>query len=209
MQMGISFRKRMIHSEKTRKSNRCLYQSVFLMIVMIMVCVLFASCTSNPSPPEQPSSGNDKPIVNNGEEEEKETLKVALTVDTVSERVVKASVEGDTQYVVTSLTATSYEPILVQKGIPVKWILTVPGDSLNDCNNAIIIPQYSIEMDLKAGDNVIEFIPNEAGSFYYYCWMEMIFAMIYVADADGTIPPMKDEVEHVTRKNPCCPEGLF
>ena len=175
------------------------------MIVIIMVSVFLGSCTVTTNPPEQPSSGNDKPNINNNKvEEEKETLQVALTVDTVSERVVKASVEGDTQFLVTSLTATSYDPILVQKGIPVKWVLTAPGDSLNNCNNAIMIPKYSIEMDLKAGDNVIEFIPDEAGSFYYCCWMEMIFAMIYVADADGTIPPMKGDVEKYVRQSPCC-----
>lgn len=44
----------------------------------------------------------------------------------------------------------------------------------------IIIPEYDLEIKLKEGDNLIEFIPTEAGQFGYSCWMGMIRSSITV-----------------------------
>ncbi|HEX9059324.1 MAG TPA: sulfite exporter TauE/SafE family protein, partial [Clostridia bacterium] len=71
-----------------------------------------------------------------------------------------AKIEGNVQTVSTKLDSGSYSPIVVQKGIPVRWTITAAKSDLNGCNNKINIPQYNIENKaLVPGDNVIEFTP--------------------------------------------------
>lgn len=91
-----------------------------------------------------------------------------------------ARIDGNIQTVVTSIQSGSYPPIVVQKGIPVQWIIKADADNLNGCNNAITIPQYKIDKKLAEGENVIEFIPWEEGDIVYTCWMGMIKSKITV-----------------------------
>jgi hypothetical protein len=49
------------------------------------------------------------------------------------------------QTITTKIDSFSYPSIVVQKGIPVKWIIIADQDSLNECNNTIIIPKLKIE----------------------------------------------------------------
>lgn len=76
----------------------------------------------------------------------------------------------------------NYAPIVVKKGIPVKFNLHVEEKNLNGCNNAISIPSYGIEMPLNAGDNIVEFTPTETGVVPYSCWMNMIRSSITVVE---------------------------
>lgn len=103
-----------------------------------------------------------------------------------------AKVEDGIQTVTTKLTSGRYEPIVVQKGIPVKWIIQAKDSDINGCNNSIVVPKYNLTYDLKAGDNVIEFTPTESGTFSYSCWMGMIRSKIRVVDdinsSDATDP---------------------
>lgn len=92
-----------------------------------------------------------------------------------------AKIEGNIQVVTTKLESGKYAPIVIQKGIPVKWIIKAEKGELNGCNNKIIIPEYNIESPkLIPGDNVIEFTPKEEGRFIYSCWMGMITGNISV-----------------------------
>lgn len=92
-----------------------------------------------------------------------------------------ARIEGNVQVVNTKLESGRYTPIIVQKGIPVKWTISAAQSDLNGCNNAINIPEYNIEnKSLAAGDNVIEFTPDKEGNFIYTCWMGMISSNIKV-----------------------------
>jgi copper ion binding protein len=93
-----------------------------------------------------------------------------------------AKVEEDVQIVTTKLQSGSYEPIVVKKGIPVKWTIKAQKKDLNGCNETIIIPKYNIQATLKEGDNVIEFTPEETGTIPYSCWMGMIRSSIEVVD---------------------------
>lgn len=86
------------------------------------------------------------------------------------------------QTITTGLPSGRYEPITVQKGIPVKWIIQAKDGDINGCNNTIIIPEYKIEKPLETGDNIIEFTPTETGTFAYSCWMGMIKSTITVVD---------------------------
>jgi len=93
-----------------------------------------------------------------------------------------ATVQNGIQIVRTKLEPGRYEPIVVQKGIPVKWTIQAQKSDINGCNNEIVIPKFKKSKKLEAGDNVIEFTPTETGTFPYSCWMGMIRSKITVVD---------------------------
>lgn len=106
---------------------------------------------------------------------------------------VTATVEDGVQYITSTVSNGRYEPITVQQGIPVKWTLNVPSGSLNGCNNSITIPKYNLQVELKTGDNVIEFTPDESGTFPFSCWMGMITSSITVVNEDGAVADNPDD----------------
>lgn len=93
-----------------------------------------------------------------------------------------AIINGDVQEVVSGITSGSYEPIIVMKGIPVKWTIRAEQGDINGCNNTIIVQKYGIQKALQVGDNVIEFTPTESGTISFSCWMGMIRSKIIVVD---------------------------
>lgn len=93
-----------------------------------------------------------------------------------------AIVNGDIQEITTTLQSGSYTPITVKAGIPVKWTVKAEDESINGCNNEIIIPNYNISQKLSPGENIINFTPTESGTFGYSCWMGMIRSSITVSD---------------------------
>lgn len=97
-------------------------------------------------------------------------------------QAITATVQGDVQVVTSGLTSGSYDPIIVQKGIPVKWTIQAEPGDINGCNNSIIIQKYNIQKQLTEGDNVIEFTPTESGTVPFSCWMGMVRSKITVVD---------------------------
>jgi sulfite exporter TauE/SafE len=86
------------------------------------------------------------------------------------------------QIITSTLRPGRYPAITVQRGVPVKWIITAPRGSINGCNNRMIIREYRIEHPLVPGENVIEFMPEKTGRFSYSCWMGMIRSPITVVE---------------------------
>ncbi len=105
---------------------------------------------------------------------------IALGASSDSSQIAK--VKGNVQVVTTVLESGSYSPIIVQKGIPVRWTISSTAGELNGCNNKINIPEYNIQKKLEAGDTVIEFTPDKVGNYIYTCWMGMISSNIKVVD---------------------------
>ncbi len=94
-----------------------------------------------------------------------------------------AELNGDVQNIVTPLDESEYPAIIVQKGVPVRWVIDAEATSLNGCNNRINLNKFGQpEIPLYTGENVIEFTPTESGSFFYSCWMGMISGQIKVVD---------------------------
>lgn len=93
-----------------------------------------------------------------------------------------AVIKDGVQTVTTTLSSGGYAPIIVQKGIPVKWTVYAPANSINGCNNSMIIPDFSLQKNLSQGNNVIEFTPSKSGTISYSCWMGMIRSTITVVD---------------------------
>ncbi len=94
--------------------------------------------------------------------------------------IAVATVEGDYQAVRTTVESGAYHPFIVQKGIPVRWTVSVKAEDLNGCNNPLTVPQYGIRKRLVPGDNLIEFTPDRDGTIAYTCWMGMITSSIRI-----------------------------
>lgn len=95
---------------------------------------------------------------------------------------VNAQVNEGIQEITTQLEASNYPALVVQKGVLVKWTIVATSQTLNSCNNEIVIPSLGITKSLKVGDNVIEFTPAETGIIQYSCWMGMINSTIAVVN---------------------------
>lgn len=108
-------------------------------------------------------------------------------VEKVKVSGVVASIDGDMQTVYTVLSPGSYEPIVVEKGVPVRWIINADQKSINGCNNEIVVPDYDLNIGLMPGENVIEFLPEDSGTFGFSCWMGMIRSKITVVDSFADI----------------------
>lgn len=104
-----------------------------------------------------------------------------------------AIIKDNVQEVSIDLKPNSYAPIIVQKGIPVRLNIRADQKNINSCNGTVVIPEYNLEIDLKAGDNFIEFTPEKTGSISYSCWMGMVSSTIQIVDdlskADLTAVP--------------------
>ena len=110
--------------------------------------------------------------------------------------ISKPTIENGVQIIRMTADNNGYTPnaFYVQKGVPVKWIIT--GNQINSCNNAIVIPSLNIQKTLKSGENIIEFTPEDK-DINFSCWMGMIRGVIKVTDnidsvdtskADSSIP---------------------
>lgn len=119
-----------------------------------------------------------------------------------------ASVSGGVQTVKTKFGPNAYVPITVQKGVPVRWVIQMDAQDLNNCNNAIQAPQLGIEQQLGAGETIIEFTPAKTGTFAYTCWMSMIKSKITVVDNLATVASSSgvDQVVEAVY-DPNAPEG--
>lgn len=93
-----------------------------------------------------------------------------------------SKLEDKYQVVEFDLSYSSYEDIIVQKGIPVKMIIHVDSKYLTECNNELELKDFGITKKLDVGDNIIEFIPDKTGTYTYICWMNMIKNNIKVID---------------------------
>jgi len=91
------------------------------------------------------------------------------------------------QLVTSKVLANSYEPITVQKGVPVRWTLQAERSEINGCNNRIIIPSLKKEKRIEPGNNIVEFTPSESGVIPFSCWMGMIRSKIIVVDDIGAL----------------------
>ncbi len=83
-----------------------------------------------------------------------------------------------------SMTETNrgYQPnsFTIKKGIPVRWIII--AEAPYSCATALIVPKYKIRAFLKAGENIVEFTPNEVGMIPFSCSMGMYTGVFKVVN---------------------------
>ena len=109
------------------------------------------------------------------------TLAQGTSANASQTNIAKPTIENGVQIINMTADNNGYTPnvFYVQKGMPVKWIIT--GSKLNSCNNAVVIPSLNIQKTLKSGENIIEFTPEDK-DINFSCWMGMIRGVIKVTD---------------------------
>jgi plastocyanin domain-containing protein len=119
-----------------------------------------------------------------------------------------AVISGNVQNVTIDLGASNYAPIIVQKGIPVRFNIRAKAENINSCNGTVIISKFNIQKTLKAGDNIIEFTPDKTGKISYSCWMGMVRSNITVVDdvSKITAKDVKKAAQGIKSGSgmPCC-----
>ncbi|MDP2904430.1 MAG: sulfite exporter TauE/SafE family protein [Methylovulum sp.] len=101
----------------------------------------------------------------------------------------------DTEQTITmDVLKKGYSPsqFTLRKGVPVKWVIN--GNELNECNKAIVVPQYGLNIKLQPGRQIIEFTPPEIGVVPWSCWMGMIPGTFIVVENT----PVPEEVAALT-----------
>ncbi|AWK52828.1 heavy metal transport/detoxification protein [Clostridium beijerinckii] len=120
----------------------------------------------------------------------------------------KPTMENGVQVIRMTADNNGYTPnaFYVQKGIPVKWIIT--GSQINSCNNAVVVPSLNIQKTLKSGENVIEFTPGDK-DINFSCWMGMIRGVIKVTDNLDSVDTSKADPSIPTPSSgmSCCTGG--
>lgn len=89
-------------------------------------------------------------------------------------------VDGDVQNVRSVLSGGRYPNITVKAGVPVKWTIEAGPGQLTGCNYRMVIPEFDVQYEFTEGENLIEFTPEDTGSFGYTCWMGMVRGNITV-----------------------------
>lgn len=93
-----------------------------------------------------------------------------------------ASVQNGYQTIRMDVNRYGWEPdkFVLKKGVPVKWIIN--GKEITNCNNAIQVPKLGLRFDIKKGEQVIEFTPDQEGVISWSCWMGMISGVFIVKE---------------------------
>lgn len=109
------------------------------------------------------------------------------TAERLTETGAVAELKDGIQVVSINLESNYYAPIVVQKGIPLKFNIRAEREDINGCNNAVVISKYNIQETLEPGDNIIEFTPSDEGVIPYSCWMGMLRSNILVVSDLGDV----------------------
>lgn len=118
----------------------------------------------------------------------------------------QATIENGTQSITTELASYGYPNLIVQKGVPFKWVMNVSEENLNNCNKEIVIDSLGISQPLQVGENIIEFTPAESGIIPYSCWMGMQNATIAVVDDINNVDEneIESQIQALPPTGGCC-----
>jgi len=113
----------------------------------------------------------------------------AYSYDSIKAQIMGVDSQGvifeeDYQVVNMEVNRYGWEPnsFVLKKGVPVKWNIEVK--ELTGCNNEIIVRDYDIDVKLKKGIQIVEFVPDKVGTIRWSCWMGMIPGSFIVTE-DG------------------------
>lgn len=84
------------------------------------------------------------------------------------------------------------DTFVLKKDVPVKWI--IQGKEISGCNNAIQVPAFDLEFDIKPGEQIIEFTPTKEGVIPWSCWMGMIPGTFIVKEDISNTEELKAEI---------------
>jgi plastocyanin domain-containing protein len=109
---------------------------------------------------------------------------------------------GNTTEINMKVDYSGYSPnsFVVKQGVPIKWIIDVT--QLSGCNQEIILEEYNIDKTLVKGQNIIEFTPTKAGTFYFHCGMNMLKGSFIVTE-DGSATQDQIKINTPTAGHTC------
>ncbi len=177
-------------------------QRVSAVLVMFFAVVMAASAFSLFGL-RAASSADAPPATASAEEAGSSLIQQAL-----DKGYLPATLDGNVQKIQADLNPAVYPFIIVQKGIPVELTIRADENSITGCNQTVVFPAFDVKKTLAAGDNVIQFTPEETGIIPYTCWMGMLDGRILVVDdlfgASGTpdLPAAAAPAPSATEKNP-------
>lgn len=154
-----------------------------VLAIVLTGIVIFSGCTRSSGNAGETAVNSNSSQTQSSSESQKTTEQQSVSSSVAKSNArTKATVSDGIQTVATTLDRGIYKPIVVQTGIPVKWIITANDGDLNSCNNKMLIRSYGVEQKLLVGENVVEFTPTKAGTINYSCWMGMVGSTITVVD---------------------------
>lgn len=94
------------------------------------------------------------------------------------------TLENGVQVVRMTENNNGYSPnkFSIQKGVPVKWVIDARAPY--SCASTILLPKLNIQKSLVAGENTIEFTPEESGSLPFSCSMGMYTGVFNVYEGE-------------------------
>ena len=97
------------------------------------------------------------------------------------------TMENGVQIVKMKELSGGYSPnkFTIKKDIPVRWVIDATAPY--SCASSLMIPKLNIRKNLKAGENIIEFTPNEAGRLVFSCSMGMYTGVFNVMDGKEVV----------------------
>lgn len=111
------------------------------------------------------------------------------------------TMENGVQVVRMDEISSGYSPnkFTIKKGVPVKWVINAKAP--NSCASSLVVSSLKIRKTLKAGENIIEFTPKEAGKIPFSCSMGMYTGVFNVVDEDTKVSTT------TTQDEPAAPSG--
>jgi len=111
---------------------------------------------------------------------------------------------GTTQTINLGFSGNQYTPaeIRVKQGTKVR-IIADPS-TLTGCMTTVNIDGYGISKYIRAGDNVIEFTADKAGTFPIHCNMGMGNGKLVVEDSSGSVPAQSQAPAVAKGSGGCC-----
>lgn len=102
---------------------------------------------------------------------------------------LESVVDANVQVIHMDVLRSGYSPnkFTLRKGVPVHWVIS--GKELNECNKAIVVPDYNLKIELKPGVQTIEFTPKEGGVVPWSCWMGMIPGSFIIVENETSLNP--------------------
>jgi hypothetical protein len=76
--------------------------------------------------------------------------------------------------------ANKLEPIVLRKGVPVKWKIHTEHDQ--SCVSQVVVPKLGLDIPLRKGDQTVEFTPDKEGIITWSCSMGMTSGSFVVVD---------------------------
>jgi plastocyanin domain-containing protein len=111
---------------------------------------------------------------------------------------------GNTQTINLGFAGNQYSPaeIRVKQGTKVR--IVADPTTLTGCMTTVNIDGYGISKYIGAGDNVIEFTADKAGTFPIHCNMGMGNGRLIVEDSSGSVPVQSQAPAVAKGSGGCC-----